>query len=226
LLLGNRAATSTRRQRCPAAARARRSIFDDDPFLSSSTRSLFDELDREVADLNSRIASELPPAPVRSPSSSPSVRATANDEATTTTTTDRLMPGGKGYARTRSSSGRSGNAAWSSSESVVGWGVEPPRYSAPASSSSTPFYFSPFATLLGASLLLYAAVAARFARAASEGATSYKRQSRWKLALLWPLLAAFSPEFKEELGDAVLLKRKKKKKKEEEEEEVEKDGVS
>lgn len=209
LLLGNRAATSTRRQRCPAAARARRSIFDDDPFLSS-TRSLFDELDREVADLNSRIASELPPAPVRSSSSSPFVRANANDEATTTTTTDRLMPGGKGYARTRSSSGRSGNASWSSSESVVVWGVEPPRYSAPVSSSSTPFYFSPFSTLLGASLLLYAAVAARFARAASEGATSYKRQSRWKLALLWPLLAAFSPEFKEELGDAVLLKRKKK----------------
>lgn len=189
-LRGNRAAC---KPRSPVAASARRtsSLFDDvDPFFSS-TSSLFDELDREVADLNSRIASELPPAPVRSPSLSS--RANANEEGTTTT--ERLLPGGKGFARTRSSSGRNADASWSRSESLVVWGVEPPSYSGAAPVSSSRPYFSPLATLLGgASLMLYAAVAARFARATSEGATSYKTQSRWKLAFLWPLLAAFSPE--------------------------------
>ena len=65
--------------------------------------------------------------------------------------------------------------------------------------------------------MLYVAVAARFARATLEGGTKYKRVSRWRLALLWPLLAAFSPEFREELKGALApLQRERKDEREEE----------
>ena len=178
-----------------ASARRPSSLFDDDPFFPSSPSSLFDALDREVADLSSRAAaSELPPAPLRS--------------AGSRRETEQLLPGGKGFARTRSSSGRNSNSSWSSSETVVVWGVEPPtRYSsAPVPRSLAPLNLLALAG--GAALVLYAAVAARFARATLEGETKYQKVSRWKLAVMWPLLAALSPEFRAELRGAIALERK------------------
>ena len=192
-----------------ASARRAGSFFDDDPFFSSP---LCDDLDREVADLTSRIASSeaLPPAPVRSSWSS-SARERESEQQQQQTT-ERPLPGGKGFARTRSSSGRTANSSWSSSESVVVWGVEPPRYTAtPAAAPSPSFFFSPVGQLAGLAVLLYAAVAARFAQATREGATKYKTVSRWRLALLWPALAAFSPEFKEELKEALKLEKGRRK---------------
>ena len=206
----------------PKAFARRSSLFDDlDPF------SALEELDRDVAALNSQIASELlPPAPVRS-----SAR-----KSTNTRTEGRLLPGGKGFARTRSSSGRSANSEWSSSESVVVWGVEPPRYtdSPPPSAAASPFSDS-LTALAGTALLLYAAVALRLARATSAGETKFKRQARWRLAWLWPLLAWSSPEFRSELEGVLVAgrerRRREKGKGEEEEmkekaEEVSGDGTS
>ena len=204
-----------------SARRRASSFFDDDPFFSSAS-SLFDDLDREVADLGSRIASEaLPPAPVRRSSSlgssSRSSRERESEQQQQQQTT--LLPGGKGFARTRSSSGRTASSSWSSSESVVVWGVEPPSSTstaAPAQQQPSFFFHSPPGQLAGAALLLYAAVAARFARATRDGETKYKTVSRWKLALLWPVLAALSPEFKQELKDALKLERGRKRAGEEE----------
>lgn len=182
------------------SARRQPSFFDDDPFFSSAS-SLFDELDREVADLGSRIASSseaLPPAPVR--------RREGESEQQTTT----LLPGGKGYARTRSSSGRTATSSWSSSESVVVWGVEPPTTAAAPTQQQTPsfFFYSPLGQLAGAALLLYAAVAARFARRTLDGETKYKTAARWRLAALWPALAALSPGFRQELREALALEKR------------------
>lgn len=192
---------SSKQRASSIVASARRSasssFFDDDPFS-------FSNLDREVADLKARVEAELPPAPVRSFSSE-------REQATS----ERILPGGKGFARTRSSSGRTANSSWSSSESVVVWGVEPPRYSSPAPAPNTTpiFFFSPLDKVGAVALLLYLAVAARFSRATLEGRTKYKTASRWKLGLLWPVLALFSPEFKEELGEALSLEKEKEKEK-------------
>ena len=189
----------SRRVVIAASRRPASSSFFDDPFSLAS--SLFDDLDREVANLGSRVASEaaeLPPAPVRSSA----LRSSRESEQAT----ERLLPGGRGFARTRSASGRTPTSSWSASESVVVWGVEPPRYGSAAAPAYTPPGLLSLAG--GAALLLYAAVAARFARATLEGETKYKKVSRWRLALLWPLLAAFAPEFRGELQGALALKRK------------------
>lgn len=199
------------------SARRQPSFFDDDPFFSSAS-SLFDDLDREVADLGARIASSseaLPPAPVR--------RREGESEQEQQKTT--LLPGGKGYARTRSSSGRTATSSWSSSESVVVWGVEPPTTAAPTQHQQQSFLlYSPLGQLAGAALLLYAAVAARFARRTLDGETKYKTAARWRLAALWPALAALSPEFRQELKEALALEKRGRRKGAAAEEEAKKEA--
>ena len=189
------------------AVRARRSLFDDGGGFDAFD-SLFDSLERgiERAESLSDFASS------RSRSTlAPRTRRRGGETREGAEEKEIQLPGGKGFARTRSSSGRTASSSWSSYESTVVWGVDPrvsvastrPAAAAPSS--------SPLAALATAALLAYAAVAAKFARATSEGETRYSKKSRWRLALLWPLLAVASPGFREELGGAVLPKKRKRK---------------
>ena len=66
---------------------------------------------------------------------------------------------------------------------------------------AAPSMFSPVLALALVAAGVWAAVAAAFAR--NFGLTTYAQRSQLKLTLLWPFLAAFSRNFRQQLSSAL-----------------------